>query len=61
MLLWRRTARQGAIASAVVAGLYLILGTVLAPHIWLDPLGAYVKVIPVIVLSLALALMLEQR
>jgi uncharacterized protein YbjT (DUF2867 family) len=61
MLLWRRTAREGAIASAVVAGLYLILGTVLAPQIWLDPLGAYVKVIPVIVLSLALALMLEQR
>lgn len=61
MLLWRKTTRVGAMLSAAVATLYLALGTLLAPQIWSDPLGAYVKVIPVIAFSLLLALVLEER
>jgi uncharacterized protein YbjT (DUF2867 family) len=60
-LLVRRTVRRAAIAAAGLAALYLALGTVLAPQIWADPLGAYVKILPAIVLALALALILEER
>jgi uncharacterized protein YbjT (DUF2867 family) len=61
MLLVRRTARFAAVASVAVAAAYLIAGTLLAPHIWSDPLGAYVKVFPAIALGLAVALLLEER
>ncbi|HPE33019.1 MAG TPA: SDR family oxidoreductase, partial [Parvularculaceae bacterium] len=60
-LLWRPFAKMAAIASALVAGAYLCLGSILAPALWLDPLGVYVKVIPAIVLSVALALLLQER
>ena len=60
-LLARRTARRAAVAAAGLATLYLALGTVLAPQIWADPLGAYVKILPAIVLALVLALILEER
>ena len=52
---------MAAIASALVAGAYLLLGSILAPALWVDPLGVYVKVIPAIVLSAALALLLQER
>lgn len=58
---FRRTARMAASASVVVSLVYLALGTILAPHLWLDPLGAYVKIIPALVLGIAAALMLEER
>jgi len=60
-LLWRPFAKMAAIASALVAGAYLLLGSILAPALWVDPLGVYVKVIPAIVLSAALALLLQER
>jgi uncharacterized protein YbjT (DUF2867 family) len=61
MLLVRRTARFAAVASVAVAAAYLIAGTLLAPQIWSDPLGAYVKVFPAIALGFAVALLLEKR
>lgn len=60
-LLLRRWTRLAAVASASVAVFYLLLGTVLVPALWLDPLGAYLKVLPCIVASAALALLLERR
>lgn len=60
-LIWRPTARAAAVASVLVALIYLLAGTLLAPQFWSDPLGAYVKVIPAIALGLAVALMLEER
>jgi len=60
-LLWRPSAKPAAVASALVAFGYLLIGTVLAPELWADPLGAYVKVIPAIALSAALALLLQER
>ncbi len=60
-LLVRRWSRPAAIASAAVAGAYLLLGTVLVPALWLDPMGVYLKVLPCIVASAALALLLERR
>lgn len=60
-LTFRRWTKVAALAGAALALFYLAAGTILAPHLWLDPLGAYVKVVPAIVLSLTLALILGER
>lgn len=60
-LLLRRTARAAAFASAGVAVIYVVATTHFAPALWLDPFGPYVKVLPAIVLSLALGLLLRER
>lgn len=60
-ILIRATSRAALIASVALAGFYLLMGTLLAPHLWADPLGVYVKVIPAMVLGAVAALMLEPR
>lgn len=60
-IFYRPSARLGAIASVVIALAYLVAGTLLAPLLWADPLGPYVKIVPAIVLGLCVALMLEER
>ncbi|WP_421980830.1 SDR family oxidoreductase [Roseibium sp.] len=55
---WTRAACLGMIA---VSFGYLGAGTVLTPHLWLDPLGVFVKVLPAIVLALVVSLVLEDR
>lgn len=60
-LLIRPWARAAATASAALSAVYLLLGSILVPQLWLDPMGVYLKVLPCIVASLALALLLEKR
>jgi uncharacterized protein YbjT (DUF2867 family) len=60
-LLLRRTARGAAFAAAGIAAIYVAAATHFAPALWLDPFGPYVKVLPAIVLSLALGLLLQER
>lgn len=60
-LLVRRTARPAALASAAVAGFYLAAGTLTEPALWLDPFGALAKIIPLMAMGLAVALLLEER
>ncbi|MGD9800528.1 MAG: SDR family oxidoreductase, partial [Parvularculaceae bacterium] len=60
-LLLRPTSRAAAALSVVIAAVYLVMGGILAPHLWADPLGPYVKIIPAMTLGLALAIMLEER
>lgn len=60
-LFLRRTARQAALASVAVAGFYLVAGTLTEPALWLDPFGALAKIIPLMAMGLAVALMLEER
>jgi len=60
-LLIRRTAKPAALISIAVAAFYLAVGTVIAPELWLDPLGVYVKVFPAMALGLAVALMIGER
>jgi hypothetical protein len=57
----RPLARAAAIAMALTALAYLVAGSIVAPGLWLDPLGPFVKIIPCIVLALAAAAMLEER
>jgi uncharacterized protein YbjT (DUF2867 family) len=60
-LVWRATARMASVASVLVGVFYLVAGTLLAPQLWADPLGAYVKVLPAIALGAAVAALLEER
>ena len=59
-ILWRPFAARAALGMAAVCAAYLA-GTALAPGIWLDPLGPYVKILPALALSLVAAALLEER
>ncbi len=60
-LLWRRTVVAALLASIGVSLAYLVMGTILTPEIWLDPLGPFVKVFAVIGLSAALLTQTGER
>lgn len=54
---WRRRILQAQVA---VTGLYLVLASVMVPAVWLDPLGALAKTLPLLALT-GLLLALEPR
>jgi hypothetical protein len=45
----------------VMTLLYLAAGSILAPALWIDPLGPFVKTLPAMVLALATSVVLEER
>jgi uncharacterized protein YbjT (DUF2867 family) len=57
----RRTARAGLYAALAITLLYLLAGTVLLPSLWADPLGALLKALPILVLTLVAIAILEDR
>jgi uncharacterized protein YbjT (DUF2867 family) len=57
----RSSARMALIGMLVVCGLYLLLGTMLAPALWLDPLGRLVKIVPILLLIVFVLTVLEER
>jgi Na+/proline symporter len=61
LILWRRSARAGIISALVVTVLYAIAGTSLVPRLWGDPLGAMLKVFPILALHLAALAILDDR
>ena len=60
-LLVRNWVRGAAIASVIVALAYMIAGTIVTPHLWLDPLGPFVKIIPALGMGLIVASLAEER
>jgi uncharacterized protein YbjT (DUF2867 family) len=48
----RRTSRLALFVSLAAAMAYVVLGTLLVPHLWLDPLGPFVKIWPITMLSI---------
>lgn len=60
-MLMRRWLRPACLAAVALSLVYLALGTVFTPHLWADPLGPLVKIIPVIGLALMLAAQAEER
>ena len=58
---WRRTARAGVIAALVVTVVYAIIGTILVPRLWGDPMGPMLKVLPILVLHLAALGIVDDR
>jgi hypothetical protein len=60
-ILFRRTAVFACVGMAMTCAAYLVLGTVLTPSLWLDPLGPFVKVLPAALLALVTIPMLQDR
>ncbi len=52
------------IAAGCMIGLsaaYLVSGSMMTPHLWLDPIGPFVKVFPAMCLALCAILLIEER
>jgi uncharacterized protein YbjT (DUF2867 family) len=60
-LLVRRTARITLLAMLALTVLYLVIATILDPHLWTDPLGRLTKTIPVMLLMLFTLAVLDER
>jgi hypothetical protein len=61
MLLVRTTHRLAALGMVATTFVYLAAGTAIAPELWLDPLGAFVKTIPGAVLALVALAVADER
>jgi uncharacterized protein YbjT (DUF2867 family) len=58
---FRRTARFGLYAAIVLSFSYAIIGTILVPRLWADPLGPMLKIWPIIVLHVVALAIREDR
>ena len=58
---WRRTARAGLLLAILLTAIYLLIGTLLVPRLWNDPLGAMLKIPPILLLHLAALGILDDR
>jgi uncharacterized protein YbjT (DUF2867 family) len=60
-VLVRRLARPVLITMLTVTPIYLFVGTATAPHLWVDPLGPYLKIIPMLVATLFTLAIIDER
>lgn len=60
-IIYRPTLTPALLASAALSAAYVLGAVLVRPDLWLDPLGAMVKVIPIIALSLLCHAMAEER
>ncbi|MDJ0512593.1 MAG: SDR family oxidoreductase [Methyloceanibacter sp.] len=58
---YRPSARLALWAAIGLSVIYLVLGTILAPALWVDPLGPMVKILPILVLTFVALATLEER
>jgi len=58
---FRRTARPALYAAFVLSLVYAVLGTILVPRLWIEPLGPMLKIWPIAALHLAALAILEDR
>jgi uncharacterized protein YbjT (DUF2867 family) len=58
---FRRTARLGLHAAFMISIAYAVIGTVLVPWMWLDPLGPMLKIGPIMVFNLVALAILDDR
>jgi uncharacterized protein YbjT (DUF2867 family) len=58
---YRPTSRYGLYAAIAISFTYAIIGTILVPRLWADPLGPMLKIWPIIVLHFAALAVLEDR
>ena len=61
LLLVRRAARGVLITMLAVTLVYVLAGTVLAPQLWIDPLGPLTKIAPLLVATLFTLAILDER
>lgn len=57
----RRLTRPMLILMLVVTPFYLLIGTLLAPHLWLDPLGPFLKIVPVLLATVFTLAIVDER
>jgi uncharacterized protein YbjT (DUF2867 family) len=60
-ILYRPTSRYGLYAALIISAAYVVIGTVLVPRLWSDPLGPMLKIWPVLVLNIVALAILEDR
>jgi uncharacterized protein YbjT (DUF2867 family) len=60
-ILWRPTSRYGLYAALAISVTYAIIGTILVPRLWIDPLGPMLKIWPVLMLNLVALAILDDR
>jgi uncharacterized protein YbjT (DUF2867 family) len=58
---YRPTGRYGLYAAIVISFTYAIIGTILVPRLWADPLGPMLKIWPIIVLHFVALAVLDDR
>lgn len=58
---YRPTSRYGLYAAIAISFTYAIIGTILVPRLWADPLGPMLKIWPIIVLHFAALAVLDDR
>jgi uncharacterized protein YbjT (DUF2867 family) len=58
---FRRTARLGLYAAFAISIAYAIIGTILVPWMWFDPLGPMLKIGPIMVFNLVALAILDDR
>jgi uncharacterized protein YbjT (DUF2867 family) len=57
----RRAARPALYAALVLSLVYVVIGSILVPRLWIDPLGPMLKIWPVLALNLVALAILEDR
>jgi hypothetical protein len=60
-ILYRPTSRYGLYAALAISLAYAVIGTILVPRLWADPLGPMLKIWPVMVLNLVALAIREDR
>jgi uncharacterized protein YbjT (DUF2867 family) len=60
-ILYRPTTRYGLYAALLISITYAIIGTILVPRLWLDPLGPMLKIWPIMVLNLMALAIVDDR
>jgi uncharacterized protein YbjT (DUF2867 family) len=60
-ILYRPTSRYGLYAALAISLAYAIIGTILVPRLWSDPLGPMLKIWPIMVFNLVALAILEDR
>ncbi|WP_375158850.1 SDR family oxidoreductase [Bradyrhizobium sp. RDT46] len=60
-ILWRPLSRYGLWAALIISLTYAVIGTLLVPRLWADPLGPMLKIWPVIMLNLVAMAIREDR
>lgn len=58
---FRRTTRMGLYAAIFISLTYAVVGTILVPRLWADPLGPMLKIWPIIVLHVVALAIREDR
>jgi len=61
LIAFRRTGRIGLYAAFVISITYAIIGSILVPWLWYDPLGPMLKISPIIVLNRVALAILDDR